>query len=1362
MVFPEGWTKYKLFSVKNSGASALTNYQVKLTVKRSTGTDLGSTVFVGTDCEEDYDDLRFTKADGTTLLDYWIETASSSEAMVWVELDSLPAGKTTDFKIFYGNSEAAAASDGDATFPLFDDFPGNSIDGDKWTATAGVAVSGSICTITSTSGTSYNITSKSVFGLGYAVRARWKMSTEMNYIAHGFYASANDRAQFYYSTSKSYLTTKNGGITTTAHSNAYTSYANWEARRISSSLVEYAFNDGTPVAVTTNVPIIDLAVAFRVVYHTANVDSSIDWVLVRKVAATEPVIVAWEKIVDEYVYRTFSESGAFNVPTGKTAVDVLLVAGGGGGGSRRVAAAGGGAGGLEVFSAVAVTPEAEIAVVVGAGGAGGGNGAAEKGTTGSDTTFGTGESQKVAKGGGGGGYYGGIDANVLGATGGSGGGGGVDTDGSGGSGANPIGSQGNAGGNGYYHATIGNCAGGGGGGAGAAGGNASSQTAGTGGAGITVWGTTYAAGGAGGQSNTGNGANGAANTGKGGGGAGGSDTATNTGGNGGSGIVVIRWLSEIRVIVSDTAYLYFPAETGGVGAKVTVADTGYVRHSAETSALEAAITGTDIAYLYFLLEYGTLKFLKFAEDIGYLYAIEWTATIRNLVTGSDIGYLYFSTEDSPAPVVHVTAADTGYIRFTEIASLAAAISAADTLYLNPDIETLDIIALLYAEDTLYLAPDVESSIVHNVFNICNESRRRISARVEITYTDPFSEEGVITVTAPDFSYPSHSDDIVDGKYEVPGKWFSFSDNLLDGNSLLCLEPSETKGKYSVGWWSDDLSDENGEFDPGLMITMEFPARPVFFLKMYGDTELGGYPVDFEYKLYGVDDVLLATHTVTANDDPTWRYELIELPSSPGEEVPDPVFDVVKITFEVTKISAPLAQCRIIELFTAYTETYESNELFGISLLEEMDYESGTVPIGNISSNQITVSLHNEDRRFDPSNPESPIRTMMLKHRRIKAWLGVEINEEVGLEWYPLGVFYSMDWSSPDNSPVTTVMGLDRLELLRNSDFAPYEVFADYSLGALAETILTDAGLLEAEYVIDPGLYESDYVVPYAWFNRMTHRYALQKVAENALGFVYCDRYGRIHLERYAPTATVITTFTRDDYYSRDHPLRWNEMVNVVEVAATPRVQSEKKELYSDTEEFVVTAGTQAERFYMFKETPAYGDLTVTLYCVGEGLEYDLTDYPWAARFRWINDTISNISVTGIKIEGYVLEKRGGLIAEARDDISIRQNGRVGLRYPIELEFIQTRAQAQAIADALVLMYADPQKDVMLNARGHIWTQLGDRIGVSNYQDDIAENYAIVRQSIDWTGSLRAQITARKITGGSIFSPAHGGLGYYWE
>lgn len=113
-------------------------------------------------------------------------------------------------------------------------------------------------------------------------------------------------------------------------------------------------------------------------------------------------------VADEQ-FETFTSSGTFSVPVGKTSVDVLVVAGGGGGSSVLTMprfAAGAGAGGLIFRPGFTVTPGGTISVTVGCGG--GSN------TSGQDSVFGT----LTAKGGGGGGPDGGTSL----ACGGSGGG----------------------------------------------------------------------------------------------------------------------------------------------------------------------------------------------------------------------------------------------------------------------------------------------------------------------------------------------------------------------------------------------------------------------------------------------------------------------------------------------------------------------------------------------------------------------------------------------------------------------------------------------------------------------------------------------------------------------------------------------------------------------------------------------------------------------------------------------------------------------------------------------------------------------------------------------------------------------------
>ena len=125
-----GWQNRKAHAVSGS-AGAGTDYQIKIVVHRSTGTDSGENVFVGTNCRVDFGDIRFTDDNGTTQLDYWLEESDTSHAVFWVEVrDDLDTDQSIN--IYYGNSEASSASDGDSTFIFFDDFDDESIDISKW------------------------------------------------------------------------------------------------------------------------------------------------------------------------------------------------------------------------------------------------------------------------------------------------------------------------------------------------------------------------------------------------------------------------------------------------------------------------------------------------------------------------------------------------------------------------------------------------------------------------------------------------------------------------------------------------------------------------------------------------------------------------------------------------------------------------------------------------------------------------------------------------------------------------------------------------------------------------------------------------------------------------------------------------------------------------------------------------------------------------------------------------------------------------------------------------------------------------------------------------------------------------------
>jgi len=130
-----GWKYRKSHTINGSTAGAQTNYQIRIKVHRTTGTDSGEDVYVGTKCRADFGDIRFTKSDGVTLLDYWLEEYDGGVATFWVEVDSIPASPgATMIYIYYGKSDATTTSNGFNTFLFFDDFEDGVLD---WTTIYG-------------------------------------------------------------------------------------------------------------------------------------------------------------------------------------------------------------------------------------------------------------------------------------------------------------------------------------------------------------------------------------------------------------------------------------------------------------------------------------------------------------------------------------------------------------------------------------------------------------------------------------------------------------------------------------------------------------------------------------------------------------------------------------------------------------------------------------------------------------------------------------------------------------------------------------------------------------------------------------------------------------------------------------------------------------------------------------------------------------------------------------------------------------------------------------------------------------------------------------------------------------------------
>lgn len=811
------------------------------------------------------------------------------------------------------------------------------------------------------------------------------------------------------------------------------------------------------------------------------------------------------------------------------------------------------------------------------------------------------------------------------------------------------------------------------------------------------------------------------------------------------------------------------------------------------------------------------------------------------------------------------------------------------------------------------------------------NNRRVYGKVAIDYTDPFLDQS-IQVTASEqasVSYPAQTADAVAEPFakiaSLDGSW------VLDGTYALAPGPDEAK-TMQMGWWGSQLAQADGTFvAPYPTLTVTFFSRPITQLKVVGDNKRGEYPVDFVIRLYNSANTLLHEEIVTDNTSVTWQKTLTSA-----------ITQVTKMVLEIRKWSHPGRQAKILEFFTSIQETYEGDDVLLIRLLEEREVSQGSLPVGNISANEIDIRLSNETRKFDAGNTQSPLYQLLKQNRRIRAWLGTgeqgdeallddfsdpqksqalwevqtyggngaqqyasgesiltpeqglinsvtmrahgsfrsvkvraklesdgvnptryldicigsgpivdtddgtdqkwwhtalaygyvlglqtegasnglvlsrrdgpgvkrvalgygqapadwttqyhdyeiqiyeggvrflvdgavvgdfkdtrysagdilisqgeylsgagailhvdSVHAATGVQWVPLGTFWSGDWSAPEDGVYAQTTGRDRLELLRKSTYSTSTVQVNKTLYDLAVTVLQDAGLKPEEYWVDTELQQ--YTVPYAYFEPMSHREALRLIAEACLGQVYCDRNGVVRVEGPSFLVSKTTsdlTLTADDYFRKDNPVKWSEIANYVEVETQPlRPVATAQEVYRSNEPVPIAAGERKTITAYYNEVPCI-EATASLEgapsgCVIESVTY----YAWGAEVKVYSPNAGSFTLV---VNAKPLKVMNKERAVAKDDASITDNGLIRYTFPPN-PLVQTLSMAQTIADTLLASFRNPRRNLEMEWRGNPALLLGDRITVvdRNEQND----YFVTRQEIDWTGALRARLSGRRV------------------
>ncbi len=303
--FLTGWTRRKLKTINGTITGPQSNYQMKFTIYKGTGSDSTDIVYCGNSVKDDFSDIRFTLIDGTTLLDYWAESyVSATSAIVWVEIPYIPKSPdSTQIYFYYNNPTATSLSNGTNTFIFYDHFEGSSYDATKWHAISpysggSISVSNSIITVTGGASQYQSLAGLLQSTTDTVTEMKLQYSHNIGPITSvTIYAGLTDEGLLNYANSIAYSTAYHRNAKNSTESTATRTialdgtYHKLNIVRNGSTNIQYIIDGITDATISTNIPTVNLEPVMMSKYNTNWI--KMDYIFIRKYATAEPTFGSW-------------------------------------------------------------------------------------------------------------------------------------------------------------------------------------------------------------------------------------------------------------------------------------------------------------------------------------------------------------------------------------------------------------------------------------------------------------------------------------------------------------------------------------------------------------------------------------------------------------------------------------------------------------------------------------------------------------------------------------------------------------------------------------------------------------------------------------------------------------------------------------------------------------------------------------------------------------------------------------------------------------------------------------------------------------------------------------------------------------
>lgn len=560
----------------------------------------------------------------------------------------------------------------------------------------------------------------------------------------------------------------------------------------------------------------------------------------------------------------------------------------------------------------------------------------------------------------------------------------------------------------------------------------------------------------------------------------------------------------------------------------------------------------------------------------------------------------------------------------------------------------------------------------------------------------------------------------DGVTAPNKKWALARDDCFPADDLYPIDAGN-----EGGWFSNQASNGSAVVNETIALTVSDSVYEGPMIQTFGWTADSwlGYPVDFVIKYTppwpGEETTLV---TVTGHAAATYEYT---------HSVP---LECTSIKFQFTKISRANSHLYLAELLVGLHVDISDYVISANVVRDRNVAEQGAPPLGNYGASQLTLTLDNSDKRFSARNTAGPYHGMILPNRRLDLEFGFELSDGT-TEWCDAGRFFVRKWTS-DSLGRTSVIALDGSQRLSGKWYE-----AAVREGATVSELIEDLAVAAGVNLVDMAIDATTEVIPYAVFSGASVLSYMKELATANGGCLYFDEAGKLVFDAIGGLGGVIVaTLTDSNVVVRcTEEIDESTVYNLARVTGKRYKEEAESTIWNLQETLSLAVGTTyvSVRF----SGPAVDVQNPVLVDADAHIAISTaTYYSQSGLLKIVNAGSAAEEIRAMTIDGKLLTEDGSLVVESENGDSVTAYGERSV--PVANNFIQSYAQAKALADAIANGKADPGRylpELELTCGGLPHLQLGDKIHLHNTHLAVDDDVYVLGMTLRWDKGLHGSL-----------------------